>query len=86
MSERQPEGNPTTIFIFGLLGITLCGILGIFAWIQGNAYEESCRRLGVQPEGLATAGRILGMISVFLMAAGVVLGTLFVIVSVAAQA
>ncbi len=85
MIDRQPEENPTTIFILGILGITVCGICGIFAWIQGNAYERSCLRLGVKPEGLATAGRILGMVGVFLMIAGVVLGGVFVLLSLAAQ-
>jgi len=38
-------------------------VLGIIAWVQGNTYMQKCRNMGVEPEGLAVAGRILGMIS-----------------------
>ena len=41
----------------------LCQVLGIIAWVQGNTYMQKCRNLGVEPEGIAVAGRILGMIS-----------------------
>ena len=53
--DQKPE-NATTIFVLGLLGIFLCQILGIIAWVQGNTYLTTCRRLGVQPEGLAVRG------------------------------
>jgi hypothetical protein len=62
----KPEGA-TTVFILGLLGLLICGILGIFAWIQGNDYMKRCRAAGVEPEGLAVAGRIMGMITTGLM-------------------
>ena len=52
--DQKPEGA-TTIFVLGLLGLLLCQILGIFAWVQGNTYLESCRRLGVQPDGMAAS-------------------------------
>ena len=31
----KPEGA-TTVFVLGLLGLLLCQILGIIAWVQGN--------------------------------------------------
>ena len=63
--DQKPEGA-STIFILGLLGLLgllLCQILGIIAWVQGNTYRQKCRNLGVEPEGIAVAGRILGIIS-----------------------
>ena len=72
MAEK-PEGG-STIFILGLLGLLLCQILGIIAWVQGNTYMEKCRSMGVEPEGLAVAGRILGMISTILLIISVVVG------------
>ncbi len=68
----KPEGA-TTIFVLGLRGLVICAPLGIFAWIQGNAYLANCRRAGVEPEGLGVAGRVMGMIASILMGAGVVL-------------
>lgn len=61
MAEK-PEGG-VAIFVLGLLGMLLCQVLGIIAWVQGNTYMQKCRNLGVEPEGIAVAGRILGMIS-----------------------
>jgi hypothetical protein len=49
-----------------LLGILMCGLLGIFAWTQGNDYLAQCRAMGVQPEGIAEAGRILGIVATIL--------------------
>jgi len=75
---QKPEGA-TTVFVLGLLGLLICGILGIFAWVQGNDYMNRCRAAGVEPDGLAVAGRIMGMISICLMIVGCVFGGLFVL-------
>lgn len=74
---RPPEGA-STIFILGLLGLLFCAVLGIFAWTQGNDYMAQCERAGVQPDGLAVAGRIMGMIATIFLIIGVV-GFLFVL-------
>ena len=34
---------------------------------MGNSYMAKCRAMSVEPEGLAVAGRILGMIATGLM-------------------
>ena len=70
MAEK-PEGG-VAIFVLGLLGLLLCQVLGIIAWVQGNTYMQKCRNLGVEPEGIAVAGRILGMISSILFIIGLV--------------
>lgn len=75
--DQKPEGG-STIFVLGLLGLLLCQILGIIAWVQGNTYMAKCRNMGVEPDGLAVAGRILGIISTILLiisvSAGIFLG------------
>lgn len=75
--DQKPEGG-STIFVLGLLGLLLCQILGIIAWVQGNTYMAKCRNMRVEPEGLAVAGRILGIISTILLiisvSAGIFLG------------
>ena len=75
--DQKPEGA-TTVFVLGLLGVLLCAPLGIAAWVMGNSYVEKCRALGVEPDGLAVAGRIMGMIVTGLMVLGVVIGLLMV--------
>lgn len=69
--QPKPEGA-TTVFVLGLLGLLVCGILGIFAWIQGNDYMKRCQAMGVEPEGLAVAGRVMGMIATILIIVGLV--------------
>lgn len=62
-----PPQGATSIFVFGLLGFLICGVLGIVAWVQGNGYRRACQEQGVEPEGLATAGWILGIIGTILL-------------------
>ncbi|MCZ6794023.1 MAG: hypothetical protein O7J95_10465 [Planctomycetota bacterium] len=83
-NEQQYPQGATTIFILGLLGILLCQILGIIAWVQGNTYMAECKTRGVEPEGLAVAGRILGIVSVVLLILTVVVIVLVIIVGVVA--
>lgn len=62
---RPPEGGGT-ILVYGVLGLVLCFIFGIVAWVKGNRYVEECRARRVSPEGSATAGRILGIVGTIL--------------------
>ena len=73
--DQKPEGA-TTVFVLGLLGVLLCAPLGIAAWVMGNSYVAKCRAVGVEPDGLAVAGRIMGMIVAGLMILGVIVGIL----------
>ena len=65
--ENKPEGG-TVVFVLGLLGLLMCQVLGIVAWIMGNTYMAKCREMNVAPEGIAVAGRILGIISTCFLA------------------
>lgn len=85
MPDEKPEGA-TLIFILGILGVFLCGILGIIAWVQGNDYLARCRAAGVEPDGLAVAGRILGIIATVLLIIGAAVTLLLVIFAVFAAA
>jgi len=65
-TPSKPEGA-VAIFVLGLLSLLICAPLGIAAWLMGNSYLSKCRAMSVQPEGLAVAGRILGIIGTCLM-------------------
>lgn len=71
--EPKPEGA-VAVFVLGLLGLLLCQVLGIFAWVMGNSYMAKCQAMSVEPEGLAVAGRILGIIATCLLILGIVIG------------
>jgi hypothetical protein len=74
----------TDIFVFALLGWLFCFFLGIVAWVRGNSYVRDCRVRGVQPNGLAVAGRILGMVQTLLFGGIFVLYMIFVLFVVVA--
>jgi hypothetical protein len=87
----QPVNHPqgTTILVLGILGLVVCGILGIFAWSMGNkAKAEMSAQPGVvfANEGQITAGRICGMISTILLGIGALFGVVVILISFAAAA
>jgi len=79
--EQKPEGA-TTVFVLGLIGLLVCQILGIVAWILGNNYLKKCRQMNVQPEGMAVAGRILGIIATVFWILWIIALVIFFIASV----
>lgn len=68
------RSDATTVFILGILGIVLCQILAPFAWAKGNTYRDVCMIHGIQPDGLGTAGRVLGLVGTVLLALNLLLG------------
>lgn len=69
-----PEpANATTIFVLGLLGILVCGILGIVAFFMGRGYKEQVAQGLVKKNGLAEAGYVLGLVSMILLVLWIIL-------------
>lgn len=60
--------------IAGIVGVLCCVILGIFAIIWGNAAKKEIAASGgtLGGDGKATAGVVLGWISIVLWAIGIV--------------
>jgi hypothetical protein len=56
--------NAVTALVLGILGIVLCPLLGPVAWTLGRKGEQEIDRSGgaVGGRGMATAGKILGMV------------------------
>lgn len=66
---EHPKGN--TILVFGILGLVLCQLFGIAAWIQGN---QVLREIDAAPgrysnRSAVSAGRICGIVSTCLLVA-----------------
>ena len=70
------------ILTFGILGLVVCMIFGIFAWVMGKTdlNEMAAGRMDPYDQGMTKAGYILGIISVVLTLVGI---ALFVVVMVA---
>jgi hypothetical protein len=80
---KRADTGGTDIFVYGLLGWLLCFVFGIVAWVRGNGYLRLCQARKVQPNGLAVAGRIMGMIQTFIFLALIALYAFAVLFSVA---
>jgi hypothetical protein len=70
----------TLILVLGILGLVICGFLGIAAWVMGNGDLKQIDAGTMDPAGRSTtnAGRICGMIATILLALAVVGGVMAV--------
>jgi hypothetical protein len=66
----------TLIMVLGILGIVLCGFLGIPAWIMANADLRQMDAGTMDPSGRSTtnAGRICGIIGIILLILTIIFG------------
>ena len=56
------------VLVLGILGLTVCFICGIIAWVMGNndLREMAAGTMDPSGRGITQAGKICGMISVIL--------------------
>ena len=69
------------MLVLGILGVTICGILGPFAWSKGNrVLAEMDREPNITwtNRGQVRAGQICGIISTCLLAFSALMVILFV--------
>ncbi len=76
------------ILVLGILGLVICVICGIIAWVMANSDLQAMARGEMDPmgEGLTKAGKICGIISVVLTLAGFGIGILIMILGIGAAA
>ena len=72
-SMTDESDDATVIFVLGLLGIVFCQVCAPFAWAKGNTYVRTCALAGVQPNSLAVAGRVMGILGTVLLVLSVLL-------------
>ena len=61
------HSQATVVFVIGLLSVVMCQILGPVALLMGNKYRAACAEVGVEPDGLGTAGWVLGIVGTVLL-------------------
>ncbi len=85
IQHLQPHRG-VMILVFGILGLVICVIFGIVAWVMGNGDLRAMAEGRMDPtgEGLTKAGRICGMISVALTIVGIGIWVLIMILAVGA--
>lgn len=76
------------ILVFGILGLVICVIFGIVAWVMGNGDLRAMREGRMDPtgEGLTKAGKICGIIGVVLNIAVFAIYIVFFVIFAAAVA
>jgi len=84
----QPSTNaPDAVksLVLGIIGVVLCSFCAPFAWKYGKEAEAAVDASGgtLAGRGLATAGKILGMIGTVLLVIGVIV-VIVVIIGAAA--
>ncbi len=92
-SQRPPQQpirphRGGLILALGILGLVVCFICGIIAWIMGknDLKEMEAGTMDLSGRGLTQAGRICGMVSVILPIAVICLWLLMAILIGAASA
>ncbi|MBL9151343.1 MAG: hypothetical protein JNK37_02605 [Verrucomicrobiales bacterium] len=83
----QPHRG-TLILVLGILGIVLCPICGIIAWVMGNGDLKAIAAGQMDPtgEGLTKAGKICGIVATILMIVGVIIWVLLMVLGFGAAA
>jgi hypothetical protein len=81
---RETAPGALAALVLGIIGLSACQLCAPFAWWQGHSAENAIRASGgmLDGKGMATAGKILGIIGTALL----VLVVGFVIVAVAIEA
>ena len=76
----QPHRG-AVVLVLGILGIVVCFICGIIAWVMGNNDLRQMNAGAMDPSGrgLTQAGKICGMISCILVIIGFVIWLLIVL-------
>jgi len=66
----------TLILVLGILGLVICGPLGIAAWIMGNGdlKQIDAGTMDASGRGMTNAGRICGMIATILLGISLLVG------------
>ncbi len=81
---RENAPNAVLSLVLGIVGILICSLAAPFAWVLGKRAEEAVAANPGRYSGkeMATAGKILGIISTVLICVGIVVLIIFVIVAV----
>jgi hypothetical protein len=77
----QPHRG-SAILAFGILGLVVCQLFGVAAWVMGNNDLQEMDRGYMDPTGrdLTKTGRMLGMVATGLMITSLILVCFFVLV------
>jgi hypothetical protein len=78
----------TLILVLGILGLVVCGPLGIAAWIMGKGDLKEMDAGAMDPtgRGMTNAGKICGLIATILMCLAILAFIVFFVLGLAGAA
>lgn len=83
-AERQLEPHrDSTVLIFGILGLVVCTVFAILAWVFGKNDLDKMDQGLMDPSGRSNTktGKLLGMIGTLIAAAGIGIFLIILLVS-----
>lgn len=82
IQNLQPHRG-VVVLVLGILGLVVCFICGIIAWVMGNNDLRQMDAGAMDPSGrgLTQAGKICGMISCILVIIGIVIWLLIAVLA-----
>ena len=88
MEQQVEQHRGTTVLVLGILGLVVCQICGIIAWVMANKDIPKMEAGTMDAEGLGQtkAGKICGIISVVILAVVLVVYGIIFVVGVGAAA
>jgi len=74
----------SVILAFGILGLLVCQLFGLAAWIMADSDLQQMNRGYMDPSGrdLTKTGRILGMVATGLMVVSLIIVALFMLIPI----
>ena len=74
------DSDAVTILVLGIVGLFVCALVSPIAWSMGNTHRRRAQARRQEPNGMAMAGWVMGIIGTILMLLIVVLfGGLFLL-------
>ena len=79
----RPHRGPV-ILAFGILGLVVCQLFGLAAWLMADKDLQEMNRGYMDPAGrdLTKTGRILGMVSTGLMVTSLIIFAFFILIPI----
>jgi uncharacterized BrkB/YihY/UPF0761 family membrane protein len=86
--RRVEPHRGVMILVFGILGLMVCFIFGIVAWVMGKGDLQKMKsgQMDREGEALTRVGYILGIVSTVIVLAAFVIWLLIVVLAVGAGA
>ncbi len=75
-APRRTDTGGTGPLVVSILGFIFCLILSPIGWAMASSNERECRAQGIEPSGVTTAAKIVGIIGTVFLCIAILVGIL----------